>query len=65
MISNSDCDWDEIEAQIRLMRDFCQHNAPEKLELFEMVYESRFRRLRETWRENRERHKNMEAGNNE
>ena len=41
--------WVDIEIQINELRWFCQEHAPDRLNLFEMVYASRFRRLWETW----------------
>lgn len=49
MILHMDLEWIDIELQISEMRDFCGLHAPEKLDLFEMVYASRFRRLWEHW----------------
>ena len=48
-IFHMDMEWIDIEIQINEMRDFCAVHAPEKLNLFEMVYASRFRRLYDTW----------------
>ncbi len=48
-IFHMDLEWIDIEIQIAEMRDFCEENAPEKLELFEMIYAARFRRLWEEW----------------
>ena len=48
-IFHMDLEWIDIEIQIQEMRDFCEEHAPEKLELFEMVYEGRFQRLWESW----------------
>jgi hypothetical protein len=49
MILHLEVDWVDIEIEIQGMRDFCRLHAPEKLELFEMVYVSRFQRLWEAW----------------
>lgn len=49
-IFHMDLEWIDVEIQISEMRALCEEHAPEKLDLFAMVYESRFRRLWETWR---------------
>ncbi len=49
MILHTDPEWVDVEIQIASMRDFCRHHAPEKLDLFEMVYVSRLRHLWELW----------------
>lgn len=49
MILHMDLDWIDIEIQVNEMREFCASHAPEKSDLFEMVYASRFRRLYESW----------------
>jgi len=49
-IFHMDLEWIDIEIQIAEMRDLCEAHRPEKLELFEMVYVSRFKRLWDTWR---------------
>jgi hypothetical protein len=48
-IFHMDLDWIDVEIQVAEMRDFCELHAPEKMDLFEMIYASRFRRLWETW----------------
>ncbi|MEN6627056.1 MAG: hypothetical protein ABFD69_12600 [Candidatus Sumerlaeia bacterium] len=50
LILNSDLPWIDIAIQINAMREMCETEAPEKAELFEAVYTSRFERLREQWR---------------
>lgn len=49
LIFHADIEWIDVEIQIDQMREFCRCHAPEKMNLFEMVYVSRFRRLWETW----------------
>jgi hypothetical protein len=49
MVLHMDLEWIDIEIQIGEMRDFCLTHMPEKSDLFEMVYASRFRRLWEAW----------------
>jgi hypothetical protein len=51
LILNSDLPWIDIEIEINRMREVCATEAPEKLDLFEAVYVSRFTRLWEQWRE--------------
>jgi hypothetical protein len=40
----------DIEIEIRVLRRWCAEHLPDRLDLFEMVYASRFRRLREQFR---------------
>ncbi len=40
----------DIEIEIRKLRRWCQEHLPERAELFELVYISRFRRLRQQFR---------------
>ena len=40
----------DVAIQENEMRELCREFAPDRLELFEMVYAARFRRLWETWR---------------
>lgn len=40
----------DIEIEIRALRRWCAHVMPDRSELFDLVYESRFRRLREQFR---------------
>jgi hypothetical protein len=49
MIFHMDVEWIDIEIQINEMREFCREHCPERLELFDMIYPNRFRRLFETW----------------
>ena len=55
LILNSDLDWIDIAIQINAMREMCADEAPEKLELFDALYNSRFMRLWEQWQEDRPR----------
>jgi len=50
LILNTDLEWIDIELQINEMRELCRAEAPEKAELFEAIYASRFERLWEQWR---------------
>ena len=50
LILNSDLEWIDISIQINQMRQVCEQEAPEKVELFEALYVSRFRRLWDQWR---------------
>lgn len=50
LIFHSDVDWIDVEIRISQMRERCRELAPLKLELFEQVYASRFRRLWDQWR---------------
>lgn len=45
-----DVPWVDIAIQIERLRDFCREQAPDKLDAFERIYESRFHRLWEQWR---------------
>lgn len=49
MIFHMDIEWIDIEIQINEMREFCREHCPDRLELFEMIYPNRFRRLFESW----------------
>lgn len=49
LILNSDLPEIDIAIQIDQLRDRCRHEAPDKLELFEVVYVSRFKRLWQQW----------------
>lgn len=50
LILNSELEWIDIAIEINRMRELCETEAPDKLELFEAVYVSRFERLWEQWR---------------
>jgi hypothetical protein len=41
----------DIDIEIRNLRRWCEEQLPDRLELFTLVYESRFRRLREQFRD--------------
>lgn len=45
LIVASDYPAIDIVIQIRKLRDYVSENMPERIDLFEMIYESRFRRL--------------------
>ena len=40
----------DIDIEIGNLRRWCERNLPERLDLFDIVYVSRFRRLREQFR---------------
>jgi hypothetical protein len=50
LILNTDLPWVDIEIRIEGLRREAQRRFRGKDELFEQIYESRFRRLREQWR---------------
>ena len=41
----------DIDIEILNLRRWCERHLPDRLDLFELVYASRFRRLREQWRD--------------
>ena len=43
----------DIRIEIAKLRRWCEENLPDRLDLFELVYESRFQRLKEQFRETR------------
>ena len=49
-ILHSDLEWVDVAIQMEQMRDYCREHAPDKLDAFEAIYESRFRRIWEQWR---------------
>src|SRR5690242_10822973 len=49
LILNSDLQWIDVAIQIEQMRDLCLAQAPDKGDLFEALYVSRFRRLWDQW----------------
>lgn len=51
LILNTDLPWVDIEIRIEKLRQEAERLFPRKTELFTLVYESRFQRLREQWRE--------------
>ena len=50
LILNSDLPWIDIEIEINRMRELCEEEAPDQAELFDAIYDARFRRLRRQWR---------------
>lgn len=50
LILHSDMEWVDIAIEIEKMRQICEEEAPEKIELFEQLYVSRFQRLWDQWR---------------
>lgn len=50
LILHSDVDWIDVEIRISEMRERCRELAPLKIELFDHIYASRFKRLWEQWR---------------
>lgn len=50
LILHSDLPWVDIAIQIEQLRYLCEEEAPEKMAIFEMLYEARFHRLWEQWR---------------
>lgn len=50
LILNSDLPWIDIQIRIDAMRAMCEAEAPDKAELFDAIYTSRFERLRDQWR---------------
>jgi len=51
LILYSDLPWVDIAIEIEKLRERCSEIDPEHLDLFENLYESRFHRLWEQWRE--------------
>ncbi|MFO7957869.1 MAG: hypothetical protein R6X33_12310 [Candidatus Brocadiia bacterium] len=54
LIVASDYPAIDIVSEIRNLREFVESRFPDRMRLFEMVYESRFRRLWEQFRDSRE-----------
>lgn len=50
LILFSDLPWIDIQIMANRLREYCITESPEKVELFDAVYMSRFERLREQWR---------------
>jgi hypothetical protein len=50
LILNTDLPWVDIEIRIEALRQEAERLFPRKLDLFERIYVSRFRRLWEQWR---------------
>lgn len=55
LILNTDLPWVDIQIQIEKLRQKAERAYPLKKHLFTLLYESRFRRLWEQWREPLER----------
>jgi hypothetical protein len=51
LIVSSDLPEVDIEIEKNKLRTEIEENWPEKLRLYEMIFESRFERLRQQWRE--------------
>jgi len=51
LILHSDLPWVDIAIEIEKLRDRCAQIDPSHLDLFEQVYDSRFKRIWEQWRE--------------
>ena len=51
LILNTDLPWIDIEIQIEQLRQAAERLRPRHMELFDMIYVSRFRRLWAQWRE--------------
>ena len=54
LIVASDYPAIDIVIEIRNLRDYVSENMPDRMELFEMIYESRFKRLWAQFREEEE-----------
>lgn len=54
LILNTDIPWIDILIQIENLRHEAERLFPQKLELFELVYVNRFKRLWQQWRSNHE-----------
>ena len=48
-ILHEDLEWVDIAIEIEQMRDLVRAHCPDKLDLFEHLYEARFRRLWDQW----------------
>ena len=48
-ILHEDIQWIDVQIEIEQMRDLVREQMPDKLDLFEHLYESRFRRLWDQW----------------
>ena len=51
LIVGSDYPDIDIEIEVRALRRWCRDKLPDRLELFDMIYGSRFRRLRQQFRQ--------------
>ena len=45
LILHDQIEWIDVVIQTEEMREFCREHAPDKLELFEMIYPPRFERI--------------------
>jgi len=52
LIVESDYPAIDVVIEIRQLRDFVEEHFPDRMVLFERIYESRFKRLWEQWRSN-------------
>jgi hypothetical protein len=48
-ILHEDLEWIDVQIEIENLRDFVRSKRPEKLDLFERLYENRFRRIWDQW----------------
>lgn len=53
LVLNTDLPWIDIAIQIEKLRYRAEEIFPDKMELFELVYVSRFKRLWQQWRSDR------------
>ncbi len=51
LIVGSDYPDIDIEIEVRALRRWCRDQLPDRLELFDMIYGSRFQRLRQQFRQ--------------
>ncbi|MCD6384984.1 hypothetical protein J7M23_04325, partial [Candidatus Sumerlaeota bacterium] len=51
LILFSDMPWVDIAIEIQNLREWCARYLPDKLELFDRIYVSRFQRLWTQWRQ--------------
>ena len=50
LILYSDMPWIDIAIEVENLKEWCREQAPEKGDLFERIYVSRFNRLWRQWR---------------
>jgi hypothetical protein len=50
LIVNTDMPWVDIAIEIERLRKEAHRLFPQKMDLFDLIYERRFARLREQWR---------------
>lgn len=48
-ILHEDIQWIDVQIEIEKMRETVRARMPERLDLFEQLYESRFRRIWDQW----------------